>query len=68
MPVANRLPLEEAAPETAPRGVPVRVDANELALSHIRRALIGLRYGEVTVTVQDGVLVQIERKEKTRLR
>jgi hypothetical protein len=37
------------------------------ALEHIEEALRGLRYGQVTVIVQDGVVVQIERTEKTRL-
>jgi hypothetical protein len=37
------------------------------ALEHIRHALRGLRYGEVTVVVQDGVVVQVERLERKRL-
>ena len=34
----------------------------------IRRAVKGLRFGEVRVIIQDGVIVQIERVEKQRLR
>ena len=41
------------------------VDAR--ALGKVRDALTGLRYGEVTVVVQDGVVVQVERTEKVRL-
>jgi hypothetical protein len=37
------------------------------ALEHIEQALRGLRFGEVTVIVQDGVVVQIERTERKRL-
>jgi hypothetical protein len=37
-------------------------------LSQLERALHGLRYGTVTLSVQDGVIVQIERTEKVRLR
>jgi hypothetical protein len=37
------------------------------ALSLIEQALRGLRFGYVTVIVQDGVVIQIERTEKTRL-
>jgi hypothetical protein len=37
------------------------------ALGKVRDALHGLRYGEVTVVVQDGVVVQVERTEKVRL-
>jgi hypothetical protein len=37
------------------------------ALASIRQALIGLRFGVVSVIVQDGVVVQIERTERNRL-
>ena len=37
------------------------------ALASIRQALNGLRYGVVSVIVQDGVVVQIERTERNRL-
>ena len=37
------------------------------ALARVRQALVGLGFGSVTVTVQDGVVVQIERTEKLRL-
>ena len=38
-----------------------------LALERIRDALRGLRFGTVSVIVQDGVVVQVERTEKLRL-
>jgi hypothetical protein len=37
------------------------------SLRSIRDALRGLRFGSVTVIVQDGVIVQVERIEKKRL-
>ncbi len=37
------------------------------ALAKVRDALTGLRYGQVTVIVQDGVVVQVERTERLRL-
>jgi hypothetical protein len=37
------------------------------ALERIRDALRGLRFGTVTVIVQDGFVVQVERTEKLRL-
>ena len=37
------------------------------ALDRIEAALRGLRFGTVTVVIQDGVVVQIERMEKLRL-
>lgn len=36
-------------------------------LEQIGTALQQLRFGQVTITVQDGVVVQIERLERTRL-
>ena len=36
-------------------------------VDRILGALRGLRYGAVTVIVQDGVVVQVERTEKVRL-
>jgi hypothetical protein len=36
--------------------------------SQIREALRGLRYGTVSIIVQDGVVVQIDRLEKRRIR
>lgn len=38
-----------------------------LSLAEIIRALRGLRYGYVQITVQDSKVVQIDRTEKTRL-
>jgi hypothetical protein len=40
----------------------------ERELVHIREALRGLRFGAVNVIVQDGVVVQIDRTEKRRVR
>jgi hypothetical protein len=39
----------------------------DVALRRIGEALHGLRYGSVLAIVQDGVVVQIERTEKTRI-
>jgi hypothetical protein len=40
----------------------------ELDLDHVWKAVQGIRYGEVRVIIQDGVIVQIERVEKQRIR
>jgi len=45
----------------------VEVD-REQEIAHIRDALRNLRFGAVNVIVQDGVVVQIDRTEKRRLR
>lgn len=38
------------------------------ALDQVRQALRGLSYGEISIVVQDGVVIQIERTERTRMR
>jgi hypothetical protein len=38
------------------------------AINHIRDALRGLKFGSVNIIVQDGVIIQIDRTEKRRLR
>jgi hypothetical protein len=46
-----------------------RVDAlGDPVIVQILKTLQGLRYGVVSIVVQDGVVVQIERTEKHRLR
>ena len=55
-----------AAPDTPPPAAP-GTPARHPALDRIDDALRGLRYGSVLAIVQDGVVVQIERTEKTRL-
>jgi hypothetical protein len=44
-----------------------RAGRAEKTLQRIGEALHGLRFGSVLAIVQDGVVVQIERTEKTRL-
>ena len=36
-------------------------------LEYVEQALTDLRYGQITLTVHDGVVVQIERTERRRL-
>ncbi len=35
-------------------------------LEHVAEALRGLQFGAITLTVQDGVVVQVERTERKR--
>lgn len=37
-------------------------------LKQIAHSLSGLRFGSVTIVVQDGVIIQIDRTEKRRIR
>jgi hypothetical protein len=55
--------------KSAAHDTPATADASPRhpALDRIDDALRGLRYGSVLAIVQDGVVVQIERTEKTRL-
>jgi len=46
---------------------PAEDDHATRAIERIRDALRGLRFGTVSVIVQDGVVVQVERTEKLRL-
>lgn len=39
----------------------------EIALSEIRKALEELDYGSLTVVVQDGIVVQIDKTSKDRI-
>jgi hypothetical protein len=56
-------PLVESPPP--PARDPRQLDA---VIEHVRQALVGLQYGEVSVVVQDGVVVQVERIERKRFR
>lgn len=54
--------------KTVGEGVSTPRDALDQALVQIREALQGLEYGVLSIIVQDGVVVQIERTERKRLR
>lgn len=43
-------------------------DRRDVELQQIQQALRNLRFGSVNIIVQDGVVVQIDRTEKRRLR
>jgi hypothetical protein len=45
---------------------PVAMSRAPDSLDLVRKALDGLRYGEVTIAVHDGEIVQIARTEKLR--
>lgn len=40
----------------------------DIVMDQVRMAVKSIRYGEVRVIIQDGVVVQIERVEKQRFR
>jgi hypothetical protein len=41
--------------------------SGDFTLEEIRASLKNLRYGSVTIIVQDGVIIQIDRTEKRRM-
>ena len=51
--------MNSRRPEDAP--------PREATLDRVQAALRGLRFGSVTLVVQDGVVVQVDRTEKIRL-
>jgi hypothetical protein len=60
------------ADKTVSEGVEVRKaypsGDGEIGLDQVRLAVKAIRFGEVRVVIQDGVIVQIDRVEKHRLR
>ena len=49
-----------------PKGIPSE-RREQIAFQEIREALRGLQYGSLTVIVQDGIVVQIDRTSKRRM-
>jgi hypothetical protein len=60
--------MPEKPRDTEPsNGLPQSEDrTSRWALPHIEEALRGLQFGQVTVIVQDGVVVQVDRTERRR--
>ena len=65
---------EQYAPELPPCGcdvdevlAPRPASVDDVLLSQILATVRGLRYGSVELVLHDGRVVQIERREKTRL-
>ena len=57
-------PVSKQSKATAPSDSSTTDDA----LEQIRESLRGLQFGSVNIIVQDGVVIQIDRTEKRRLR
>ena len=66
--VSNPLPISsESKSAVILKEVPTGSGISKEAEREIQRALRGLRYGSVEITVHDSQVVQIEKREKTRL-
>jgi hypothetical protein len=57
---------EQGKSSNVPAATPTASTGDVDEFQAIRRALHGLRYGALTIIVQDGVIVQIDRLEKMR--
>lgn len=53
---------------SSPSGITKGNQIHEGELQQIRQALQGLQFGQVTIVMHDGAMVQIERTEKRRFR
>ena len=60
--------MSEESPSPEPRSGSRSDPQADEALEQIRLALLGLRFGQVTAIVQDGVVIQVDRTERKRLR
>ena len=60
--------MSESAPLEQVETSNERDAAAARTLEEIRLSLRGLRFGSVNIIVQDGVVIQIDRTEKRRLR
>ena len=55
------------APATPPGANATRLPTED-ELREVAASLRGMRFGSVTIVVQDGVIIQIDKTEKRRLR
>ncbi len=59
---------QEMQLDSSPSGITKDKQVHESELQQIRHALQGLKFGQVTIVMHDGAIVQIERTEKRRIR
>ncbi len=55
------------SPQTSPAPAASRMPTDD-ELREVAASLRGMRFGSVTIVVQDGVIIQIDKTEKRRLR
>ena len=60
--------IQMSDPNSDSPSISASADSVEQALERVRDALKGLKYGVISIIVQDGVVVQVEKTEKVRLR
>jgi len=65
---AGGISVSEPVTNQAKSIAPDRDSTVDDEIAQIRESLRGLRFGSVNIIVQDGVIIQIDRTEKRRLR
>jgi len=50
------------------RRIKLNAAEKEELISHLENMLVSLKFGSITLVVQDGKIVQIEKNEKVRLK
>lgn len=50
------------------RRIKLKADEKEELIAHLEKMMETLKYGSITLVVQDGKIVQIEKNEKVRLK
>jgi len=64
----NSSGMEQEMQPDSPSEISKDKQIHESELQQIRQALQGLKFGQVTIVMHDGAMVQIERTEKRRIR
>lgn len=49
------------------RRIQLDADEREQLVDHLEKMMASLKYGSITLVIQDGKVVQIEKNEKVRL-
>jgi len=60
--------MTETATHVPKADAPASASSPNEALAQIRESLRDLKFGSVNIIVQDGVIIQIDRTEKRRIR
>ena len=65
---AEEPPVTKTATHVPKADATARASSPDEALAQIRESLRDLKFGSVNIIVQDGVIIQIDRTEKRRVR
>lgn len=60
--------MSDRPAQNHPKGAEPVSDRSDLPLAEIENAIRSIRYGSVNIIIQDGLVVQIDKTEKLRLR